>query len=157
MADASQLAPGMSARPDSRLSATLGYALHAPVWRGRATPFLELDASGASGRQRADILLERGQWGPKLELSVERGAASGGAGFGNGAFGGAPAATPEPAHPRGAALDAPGPAGARYEHRYQLRFSMPLGARPVSARPAEGPLPDPGVVSEDTDAGDAAR
>ncbi len=157
MQNASELALGMAAPPESRLSATLGYGFRAPVWRGLATPFLELDASGASGRQRAGILLERGQWGPKLELSVERAPASGGTGFGNGAFGGAPAATPEPADPHGAALEAPGPAGARYEHRYQLRFSMPLGARPASAQPAEGAPPDPGVVSGGADAGDTAR
>ena len=61
----------MAMTPESRLTGTVGYGFFAPVWRGLATPFVELDA-GASGRQRAGVLLERGAWGPRLELSVER-------------------------------------------------------------------------------------
>ena len=158
MRDASELAPGMAAPAESRLSTKLGYGFRAPVWRGLATPFVELDASGASGRQRAGLLLERGPWGPKLELAVERAPADrnghGAGTAGGGAFGNATAAG-APAAPRAAAVDAPGRPAGLLENRYLLRFSMPLGAR-ASTPPLLGEIPtDPEAEPETADA--AAR
>ena len=119
MQNASELAPGMGTMPaESRVSAKLGYGFDAPVWRGLATPFLELDASGASGRQRAGVLFERGAKGSKLEFTVERAPAVGGA-----------LATPSPGHANGegASFGLDGPAPAGHEFRYQLQLSVPLG------------------------------
>ncbi len=154
MRDASELAPGMAAPPESRLTATLGYGFRAPLWRGLATPFLELDAA-ASGRQRAGVLLQRGAWGPRLEFSVERAPASGG-GYGGPTFGGAPSASPVPADAGAAAFEASAPVPALREHRYLLRFSMPLGVRAATARPADMLAPEAGGPG-DADAAVAER
>ena len=135
MQDASGLAPGMGMMPDSMLSATLGYGFRAPFWRGLATPFLELDASGASGRQRAGVLFERGERGPKLELSVERAP-----GYGGATYGGAMRPSPEAAGPEAEGFGM-GPSSMRHEYRYQLRFSMPLGTPRTVPPPVAGGTP----------------
>ena len=99
--DASELALGVATPPDSRVTASLGYGFRAPVWCVLATPSVTFEASGASERERAGVLLAMGPRGAQLELSVER----------------------------ASAYEAHGPTQILRETRYLMRFSMPLETR----------------------------